>query len=83
MPPPKKQHHYSEKKIFSVKQNFSLFFVAWSLCAKSNAPRREGNKNFNGLYDRRDPAFARLHVFDESGKDVGDFATLGQEVEVK
>jgi len=36
-----------------------------------------------GWYDASDPAFARLHVFDASGKDVGDFVTLSQSVEVK
>jgi hypothetical protein len=36
-----------------------------------------------GWYDASDPAFARLHVFDASGQDVGDFVTLSQEVEVK
>jgi hypothetical protein len=36
-----------------------------------------------GWYDASDPAFARLHVFDASGKDVGDFVTLGETVVVK
>lgn len=36
-----------------------------------------------GWYDASDPAFARLHVFDASGKDLGDFVTLSQQVEVK
>jgi hypothetical protein len=36
-----------------------------------------------GWYDASDPAFARLHVFDESGKDAGDFVALSQQVEVK
>lgn len=35
-----------------------------------------------GWYDASDPAFARLHVF-EDGKDVGDFVTLSQTVEIK
>ncbi|MBI4674094.1 MAG: hypothetical protein HY741_20815 [Chloroflexi bacterium] len=36
-----------------------------------------------GWYDASDPAFARLHVFDASGKDVGDFVGLSQMVVVK
>lgn len=36
-----------------------------------------------GWYDASNPAFARLHVFDAEGKDVGNFVTLGKQVEVK
>jgi hypothetical protein len=36
-----------------------------------------------GWYDTSDPAFARLHVLDVEGKDVGDFVTLGRQVGVK
>jgi len=36
-----------------------------------------------GWYDASDPAFARLRMFDASGKDVGDFVAFGQQVEVK
>lgn len=36
-----------------------------------------------GWYDASNPAFARLHVLDASGKDVGDFVTLGRQVGVK
>jgi mannosyltransferase len=36
-----------------------------------------------GWYDAGDPAFARLHLFDAEGNDVGDFVTLSQQVEVK
>ncbi|MDL1897557.1 hypothetical protein FBQ82_14925 [Anaerolineae bacterium CFX7] len=36
-----------------------------------------------GWYDAGDPTFARLHVFDTEGKDVGDFVALSQQVLVK
>ncbi|MDL1897553.1 hypothetical protein FBQ82_14905 [Anaerolineae bacterium CFX7] len=49
---------------------------------KSDVPKGK-YKILVGWYDASDPAFARLHVFDESGKDVGDFVTLGQEAVVK
>ncbi|MCG3140952.1 MAG: hypothetical protein HDKAJFGB_02100 [Anaerolineae bacterium] len=67
-------------------ENIFCFSLAGSLALaceiKFDSP--PGNyKILGGWYDARDPAFARLHVFDESGKDVGDFVTLGQEVEVK
>jgi hypothetical protein len=36
-----------------------------------------------GWYDASDPAFARLHVFDVSGKDTGDFVMLCKDVSVR
>ncbi|MDL1895795.1 hypothetical protein FBQ82_05945 [Anaerolineae bacterium CFX7] len=55
---------------------------AYTLEIKPDVPKGK-YKILVGWYDASDPAFARLHVFDASGKDVGDFVTLSQSVEVK
>lgn len=67
-------------------ENIFCFSLAGSLALaceiKFDSP--PGNyKILGGWYDARDPAFARLHVLDANGQDVGDFVTLSQTVEIK
>ena len=67
-------------------ENIFCFFLVGSLVPvreiKSDAPPGK-YKILGAWYDASDPAFARLHVFDAEGKDVGGFVTLGQKVVVK
>ena len=63
-----------------------FFFLAGSLAPvreiQSDAPPGK-YKILGAWYDASDPAFARLHIFDAEGNDVGDFVMLGKQVEVK